>query len=99
MYYDLNVPWNEDSQVRLPNLLRLFEKCNGANHFQILFYFSVGYSAVGINHVSVGKLPKSVSPSLLVPVSFLLEVPNSKSCRGIEKEASHQTVQSLNTCP
>jgi hypothetical protein len=28
MYYDLNVPWNEESQQRIPQLLKLHQKCN-----------------------------------------------------------------------
>lgn len=27
MYYDLNVPWNEESQQRIPQLIKLYKKC------------------------------------------------------------------------
>jgi hypothetical protein len=27
MYYDLNVPWNEESQYRIPQLIKIYRKC------------------------------------------------------------------------
>ena len=63
MYYDLNVPWNEESQLRIPQLIKLYKKCKKRMKFYEFInnlIFSVGYGAVALNHVVVAKLPKNV---------------------------------------
>lgn len=48
MYVDLNVLWNESTRVTLPQHLAT--------------YSQLGYDAVALNHVCIGKLPKTVCP-------------------------------------
>lgn len=81
MYYDLNVPWNEESQQRIPQLIKLYQKCT---HYIIwylfLITFLVGYGAIAFNHTVTAKLPKNVNT--IVPYDliliFIVEVSNKK---------------------
>ena len=60
MYYDLNVPWNEESQQRIPQLIKLYQKCNILWYYFLTHYiFTVGYGAIAFNHTVTAKLPKT----------------------------------------
>src|ERR1700738_2897082 len=45
MFVDLNVPWNESTRASLPQHLAI--------------YSQLGYDAVALNHVCIGRVPKT----------------------------------------